>query len=211
MTGLRFRETMTGQIALRTTDPNAGYRLTSAVAATLRAEVDIADVAAFIAGPHTGRLRAELIIPVFGGRFLSSDGEFRLFEHGRDPSGRPVREIRYTAQLFNNDRQYRMNGRKLMAPRRPWRVWPDTTRLLVNLTDVTADTLSDPDSMRPREAAGIVRIGPGDFVRQLGTMHGYPADPRLRWVVPRYLLLFARCLAAVYLWPGRRTGELSDR
>lgn len=211
MTGLRFRETMTGQLALRTTDPVEGYRRTAAVAATLRAEVDIADVGAFIAGSRTARLRAELIIPVLGGRYLSDDGEFGLFHRGQDSSGRPVREIRYAAVVFNNDRQYRIRGRKLVYPRRPWRVWPDTTRLHVVLEDVTTDTPSDPDSSRPRDAAGIVRIGPGDFVRQLGTMHGYPADPRLRWVVPRYLWLFVRCLAATYLRSERRPDELPHR
>lgn len=208
MTGLRFRETMTGRIAMRATDPAAGYRQTAAVAATLRVEVDIPDVAAFLAGPRIGRLRAELIVPVLGGRYLSTDGEFHLFDRGRAADS--VQEIRYTADLFNNDRQYRMDGRKLVG-RRPWRVWPDATRLHLTLTDVTPHTPSDPDSFRPRTAAGVVSIGPGDFIRQLGTMRGYPADPRTRWVVPRYLLLFARCLATGYLRPRDRTPRKEHR
>lgn len=196
MSGLRFRETMTGRIAPRCDDPVRGYEAVDAVAASMHAEVDIPDVAAFVAGGHAARLRAEFVIPVLGGRFVSEDGVFTCFAPGRDPAGRPAQQLLYRATLVNDDRVFTMSARKVLQPK-DIRVWRDTTTLRVELTDVT----SDGDGTRPRRYAGIVRITLPAFATQLTTMHPYGAGRAgSRWLaLVGYLRFFAWGLIKTYV------------
>jgi hypothetical protein len=168
----------------------------------MRAEVAIADVTDFTSAPGRGaRLRAELVIPVLGGRFLSGDGRFVLFNLGVDPRGRRIRQIAYTATFVNDDRTLQMSGRKILQPgRHPWR---DTTTLHVTLRDVTPDAA---DQDRPREAAGFLEIKPGRFLISLATMRGFGEDStwwQRRQAVLTYVRCFTRGLARTYL-QGRR-------
>lgn len=200
MTGLRFRETMTGRIALRARDAVDGYGRVDGYAAVMHITIDIPDVAAFTAGQtHAAGLRADVVIPVLGGRFQTSGGEFVCFRPGEGPNGTPVQQMIYTATLTNDDRVLEMSARKVLDPNgwRIWRVWPDTTTLLVTLVDVT----SDDDDQRPRHLAGLLFISAGEFARQLTTMRPYGAD---RWTAAvgallGYLGFFVRGLARIYL------------
>ena len=141
MSGLRFRETMAGQIAPQEPSPIAGYDAPGALAATLRAWIDIPDLELFVdaALPHRGRLDVDLDIPVLSARrFAASEGEFELFRAGDLPSGRRGYWMVYDAFLSDGDRVYRMTGRKYLQPGwQLYRVWPDTTVLFVTLRDVT--------------------------------------------------------------------------
>lgn len=160
---------MTGRIAARHADPVEGYRAANAVATSMHVEVDIADVDEFLATkPHAARMRAEFVIPVLGGRFVSDDGRFTCFEPGDGPGGRRVQQLTYQATLCNDDRVYAMSARKILQPK-GFRVWRDTTTLYVVFEDVTPDA----ETERPRHHAGIVRITPGAFAKQLTTMHPY--------------------------------------
>jgi hypothetical protein len=202
MTGLRFRETMTGRIAARCADPVQGYRAANAVATSMHVEIDIADVDAFVAAErHAALMRAEFVIPVLGGRFVSDDGEFTCFWPGDGPGGRQVQQLIYTATLINDDRVYRMSARKILEPK-GFRVWRDTTTLYVRFDDVTADA----DTERPRRHAGIVRITPGAFAKQLTTMRPHGSDSagsRLRALF-RYLAFFVGGLVKTYVLRDRR-------
>lgn len=197
MTGLRFRETMTGRLAARCDDPVRGYRAAHAVSTAMHVEVDIVDVDEFVAAErHVALMRAEFVIPVLGGRFVSDDGAFTCFQRGEDPAGRPIQQLLYTATLMNDDRVYEMSARKMLQPR-GFRVWRDTTTLYVRFDDVTADA----DTERPRHHAGIVRITPGAFLAQLTTMHPHGSDEawsRLRALL-RYLGFFAGGLVRTYV------------
>ncbi|UXA18254.1 hypothetical protein [Mycobacterium sp. SMC-4] len=206
MKGLRFRETMTGLIDLRSADPVAGYASATAVAVSLHARVDIDDVADFVgADRHCASLRVELVIPVLGGHFLSRDGQFSCFERGAGHNGRPVQQMVYTAVIFNNDRVYRMFARKILEPGWPWRLWRDTTTLHLALVDETPPSPQDPESARPRGAAGVVRLSPSGFLAQLTTMRahgdvGFLDTPRL---VFSYARFFLAGLAKTYLLRAR--------
>jgi hypothetical protein len=197
MTGLRFRETMTGRVALRTSDPVAGFGSASAFAASMRAAIEIEDVAEFVSKePHVARLRAELVIPALGGRFLSGDGTFVLFDLGTGPDGKPAREMTYTARFANDGRVYEMSARKILQP--GWHLWRDTTTAHVTLRDVTVDR----DPVRPRCAAGFIKISPRSFLVQLTTMRGFGSGrswSERRRAVLTYAVFFVRGLAETYL------------
>ncbi|MBI3224245.1 MAG: hypothetical protein HYZ39_04190 [Mycolicibacterium cosmeticum] len=141
MSGLRFSETMAGQIAPQESSPIIGYDAPGALAATLRARVDIPDLGLFVEGnlPHRGRLDVDLDIPVLSARrFAATEGEFELFRAGDVPSGRRGFWMVYDAFLTDGDRVFQMRGRKYLQPGwQLWRVWPDTTVLFVRLRDVT--------------------------------------------------------------------------
>jgi hypothetical protein len=167
MKGLRFGEVMSGRLAPQSYLPPEGYEDVSAVAASLCARVDIADIEGFLRSNqyHRGRLHAELAIPVLGQRrFLSDDGEFELFRLGRTPvGGFPARVMVYDAFLTDNERVYMMRGRKYLEPGPPWRLWrlwPETTRLFVTLRDVTHGGRTDVET-EPVDAA--VSQPPGQF------------------------------------------------
>src|ERR1041384_4661958 len=69
--GIRFGETMRGQIALRCADPAEGYTDAAAFGAELHASVNIDNLDSFIADPlHRGSWRAVLNIPVLGGEVV---------------------------------------------------------------------------------------------------------------------------------------------
>lgn len=200
MTGLRFRETMTGRIALRAFDPVDGYERVDGVAAVMHITIDIPDVAAFTANqPHSAKMHADVVAPVLGGRFTTSDGVFVCFQPGEGPAGTPVQQMLYTATLANDDRVFEMSARKVLEPRgwRVLRVWPDTTKLLVVLVDVTPDD----DSERPRRLAGVVSITVTGFARQLATMRPYGAGKLTAKIgaVIAYSAFFVKGLVRIYL------------
>jgi hypothetical protein len=210
MTGLRFRETMTGRIALRALDPVDGYERVDGFAAISRIMIDIADVAAFVAAAdHESQMRAEVVIPVLGGRFVTTDGRFVCFRPGMGPHGKPVQQMIYTARLVNDDRTYDMSARKVLEPKglRIWRVWRDTTTLLVTLHDVTPD--ADKDGFRPRHLAGVISLTLPAFVRQLTTMHPYGEGGwwKRRRAVIAYMAFFVKGLFRIYLGKEFRRSE----
>jgi hypothetical protein len=100
---------------------------------------------------------------VLGGDFIGiGDGDFGLFRRAiRDEKG--VRELVYDTSFSIDGQQYRMRGRKYVEPSPPWRLWPATTTLHVQLF-----TLSD--GMGEPVAAGILRITLWGFARQLLSM-----------------------------------------
>jgi hypothetical protein len=193
---------MTGRVALHASDPVAGFASVSAVAASMHASVEINDVAAFVSSEvPTARLRAELVIPVLGGRFLSEDGTFELFKPGKGPDGRPARLMTYTATLVNDGRVVQMSATKYLQP--GWRLWGDSTTAHITLTEV----LADQDPVRPWRAAGFIKISPSRFLVQLTTMRGFGAG-REGWerrrAVYSYAVFFVKGLAKTYLC---RTGR----
>jgi hypothetical protein len=198
--GLRFREVMNGQLALRETEPEKGFSDESAYATSLQASIDIPDIDEFLAGGrHVGTLRAEVFIPVLGGRFVCTDGECVLFgtEQAPNPQDPPVRTMGYTAKLTMDDRIYKLHGRKDIEPGAPWRVWPATTTLNVTLQQVTDAT----GTLGPVVAAGILKLTFGAFMRQLAT---FQVTGDVRWfrrpvVIARYINFFGRMLVRTYL------------
>ncbi len=143
MTGLRFHEAMQGRLAPQFINPSGGYRNRGAVAATLNARIDIADVGDFVRRdhPHEGTLSVEISIPILSSRpFVQHNGHFALFRASELEQGGRGYVMVYDAEVTNGERRFKMTGRKYLQPRRLWRfwrLWPETTRLHLFFEDVT--------------------------------------------------------------------------
>ena len=162
--GLCFSEVMTGMITMGITDPAKGYDNDAAIAMRLKATVTVPNVPGFIKDPiHKGHWHAAGSIPVLGGD-LTGDGEgdFGLFRRAiRNEKG--VRELVYDTVFTVGGQKYRMRGRKYIEPSPPWRLWPATTTLYVQLFRASGGT-GEP------VAAGILRLSLRAFLRQMLTM-----------------------------------------
>jgi hypothetical protein len=162
--GLRFGEVMTGLITMGSTDPVEGYHNEAAVAFRLNATVTLPNLPAFLKDPnHRGRWHASGSIPVLGGDVDSTgDGDFALFRRAiRAEKG--VREMVYDSPISVGGRLYLMRGRKFIEPSPPWRGWPATTTLFVQLFPLNGGT-GQPI------AAGVLRLKLSAFIRQLLSM-----------------------------------------
>lgn len=162
--GLRFNEVMTGMITMGVTDPAKGYRDDAAIAMRLEATVTIPNLPGFIKDPiHKGQWRAAGSIPVLGGVVIGmGEGDFGLFRRAiREKKG--VRELVYDTDFSVGDQHYTMRGRKYVEPSPPWRMWPATTTLYVQLFPASG-TAGQP------VAAGVLRLTLRSFIRQLLTM-----------------------------------------
>jgi hypothetical protein len=162
--GLRFGEVMTGMITVGSTDPVEGYHNEAAVGFRLDATVTLPNLPAFLKDPnHKGRWHAAGSIPVLGGKVESAgDGDFALFRRAiRAEKG--VREMVYDSVISVGGQLYLMRGRKYIEPSPPWRVWPATTTLYVQLFPASGGT------GRPI-AAGVLRLTLLAFIRQLLSM-----------------------------------------
>jgi hypothetical protein len=159
--GLRFSEVMIGMITMGITDPVAGYHNDAAFAMQLHATVTLPNLPAFVKDPnHTGQWRATGSIPVLGGELIGTgDGDFGLFRRAiRNKKG--VREIVYDTEFAVDGKRYTMRGRKVVEPSPPWRLWPATTTLYVQLFPTSGAT------GKP-VAAGVLRLTLLGFIRQL--------------------------------------------
>jgi hypothetical protein len=162
--GLRFGEVMTGMITMGSMDPVEGYHNQAAIGFRLDATVTVPNLPAFLKDPnHKGRWHAAGSIPVLGGQVESTgDGDFALFRRAiRAEKG--VREMVYDSAISVGGQMYRMRGRKYIEPSPPWRVWPATTTLYVQLFPLRGGT-GEPIG------AGVLRLTLSAFIRQLLSM-----------------------------------------
>jgi hypothetical protein len=162
--GLRFSEVMTGMITMGITDPAKGYQNDAAIAMRLHATVTLPNLPGFIKDPnHKGQWRMSGSIPVLGGDVIDmGDGDFGLFRRAIR-AGKGVRELVYDTEFSVGGQRYQMRGRKYVEPSPPWRVWPATTTLYVQLFPASGET-DEP------VAAGVLRLTLWAFLRQLLTM-----------------------------------------
>jgi hypothetical protein len=163
--GLRFREVMTGMITKGATDPAEGYANPAAVGMVLQAAVTIPNLPEFLRDPnHGGTWEAGGDIPVWDGRITpAADGDFGLFRRTIGPKRKAVRQMVYDTEITVAGQTYFLQGRKVIEPGPPWRVWHATTTLYVKIFERGSA------SGQP-VAAGILRLSPMGFIRQLTTM-----------------------------------------
>ncbi|MFG1783113.1 hypothetical protein ACGFIU_11785 [Rhodococcus oryzae] len=189
--GIRFGETMTGQITLGETDPRSGYRNPGAFGVVVRGTIHIEDLGAFLDDPrHEARLAGEVDIPSLGGRFESDSGRFGLFT--------PTEQARMTHMVYElgvdiGGVGHWFRGHKEIRVAGPWRLWPATTTLLV--------TLHEGDREGPVVAAGMLRLRLTAFTALLGslTVTGGVSMWR-RWATSgRFTAFFAGGLISTYL------------
>lgn len=163
---LRFTETMTGHITLGETDPERGYAQGRAddTRFTFRLTISTEDVDRFVQDPaHLGRAEGWVECDDLGGRLPVEGGWFNLFV-AESPR---VRTMRY--RLWFTDaagHPLTLRAHKTVTDDPGVDAWADTTTLYTQLLigHVAAD-----DDDATVTAAGVLRIRPLDFARQLTT------------------------------------------
>jgi cholesterol oxidase len=153
--------------------------------------ISIDDLPAMLADPSTpGRLSGTVTAPAVSPRRLRVvDGTFRLLQE--DPAHVDTWHMRYSMELVAEDgRRSRFEGHKVLHDRAGLDAWSDTTTLYVTIHDEGGAAV----------AAGVLRIAPSDFARQLTTMRVTGVDgmlARARWLA-RFGVRFSRSLLTVY-------------
>ncbi len=191
MTGVEFREVMTGQITLGAADPWAGYRGSASVGVILNATVTIDSVKAFLADPrHPGVLTVDFVAPRWGEQIAGGTGQFGLFV----PSGQArTTHMLYELPVVIDGRRYWLRGVKYVTVSGIWRMWSATTTLL---TTVHAGD----DNTGAVVGAGVLRLDLPGLFSMLGTMRGANGRWSNRvWAVARFLAFFAGGLFSTYV------------
>jgi cholesterol oxidase len=192
--GVRFTERMAGWAGTASDgDPVSGAARGEADGTRIEfvLTIDIDDLPSMLDDASTpGRLSGTVTAPAVSPRRMRVvDGTFRLAQE--DPTHVDTWHMTYAMRLVADDgRHYDFAGHKVLHDRFGLDVWSDTTTLYVTISD---------DGGRP-VAAGVMRIAPGDFARQLTTMRVTGVDGRIeeaRWLA-RFGRRFVRSLDQVY-------------
>ncbi|HEX6568559.1 MAG TPA: GMC family oxidoreductase N-terminal domain-containing protein [Acidimicrobiales bacterium] len=153
--------------------------------------IEIDDLPAMVADAATpGRVSGTVVAPVLSPRRLRVvDGTFRLAKE--DPTHVDTWHMLYAMRLVADDgRYFTFDGHKVLHDRFGLDLWSDTTTLYVTIRD---------DAGAP-VAAGVMRIAPGDFARQLSTVQVTGVESRAEralWLA-RFGRRFFRSLNNVY-------------
>lgn len=191
-----FTEEMAGAVALGEDDPDTGYRRGRAQGSRFKFHLTIEtdDVDRMLEDPlREAPARGWVEAPQLGGRLTVEDGTFNLFLNAGDPRRK---EMRY--RLFFRDtagHKLTLAGIKHIRDDPGAGVWSDTTTLYVRLLEGHAAEGVDAAVV----GAGILRISPLAFARQLTTFSGSGPGPLggLRAVL-RFGWAFAGDLVTVY-------------
>lgn len=192
-----FTETMAGAVTLGEDDPEAGYRRGRDAGSPLafHLTIDVDDVEAMLTDPqHEAPARGWIACAALGGRLPVEDGTFNLFV---DVAGPRTKEMRY--RLFFRSAEghpLTLSGVKHIHDDPGADAWKDATTLYFRLL---RDHVRDP-TQAEIVGAGVLRISPPAFARQLTTFRGSGPGP---FGGARAVLRFGRAfvgnLAIVYL------------
>ncbi len=191
MTGVEFREVMTGQVTFGAVDPWAGYRASASAGVILEARVTIDNITEFIADPHhPGVLTVDFVAPRWGEQIAGGTGQFGLFV----PSDQDrTRHMVYELPVVIDGRRYWLRGVKHVTVSGIWRMWSATTTLL-------ATVHAGADNTGPVVGAGVLRLDLPGLLSMLGTMSGANGRwPSRVWAVTRFLAFFAGGLFSTYV------------
>ncbi len=147
-----------------------------------------------------GRLSGTVTAPALSPQRLRvADGTFFLMQE--DPTHVDTWHMRYSMRLVAEDgEEFGFEGTKCLHDRAGFDAWADTTTLNVTITGGRHSAVV---------AAGIMRLTPADFARQLSTMRVTGVDgalDRARWL-GRFSGRFLRSLGGVYGGPLRGVGH----
>jgi cholesterol oxidase len=194
--GVEFTERMAGFIGSGMADYESGASEGKAASNSFSftATIVIADIDAFIkdeahGGVITGTASCAALSP---DPLIVTHGQFNLMI--RDEASVATRRFEYRMRLSASDgRSFWLEGHKVVRADRGLDIWPDTTRLYVDLW--TGETRQGEPSAR-----GILTIAFADFLTQMRTIKGTGgrnAADRLR-AVARFGAHFAGSLYDVY-------------
>jgi hypothetical protein len=160
MSGLTFRETMSGPVALGASDPAAGAADATAKNLAIHCEISIDDIDRFVADQeHTGSITGSVEYEAFGGTLPVSKGIFNLFA----PGGPNERLMQYRLAFEHDGKPYFLDGAKHVHDDPGFDVWKDTTTLLTVLHEGA-------DASGAVVGAGILSLGVEALTRMMTTM-----------------------------------------
>lgn len=192
--GVTFSETMSGGFALGETEPARGERLgrDAGTRLVLRAFLSIPSVQAFVAdAEHTGTLDGRVTFAPVGTDLHAASGFFKLFTPTDDPL---LKLMQYRMTFRRGAEMYCLHGAKHVRKGSPLRGWRDTTTMPCRLH-------GGEDATGAAIGAGILRLGPVSFARQLAsfrTVNATTAAARAG-ALAQFVRFFARELLESYL------------
>lgn len=165
--GLRFTEKMTGYVALGETDALQGHRLglRDDTRLTFRLTISTDDVRRMVNDrEHSAAAEGWIDCDALGGRLAVERGEFNLFV-----ADAPRRRQMLYRLWFADGAGHRLTLRahKMVDDDAGLDAWADTTTLFTQVLIGHVDVANDADAVVT--AAGVLRIRPLDFARQLTT------------------------------------------
>ncbi|MGJ6979366.1 GMC oxidoreductase [Aestuariimicrobium soli] len=196
---VEFTEQMKGFVTLGESDPRRGYELGRQLSQQFMFELTITapNVGDFVASAaHEGSCRGFVRCDLLGGELPVSRGWFNLFVDVADPS---ARQMRY--RLWFNDlggTPITMYGYKDVRDDQGMDLWSDTSTLYITLLRGHVP----PGDEGEVAGAGVLRILPQDFARQLTTFRGSGDKPL--HALAGFVRFFVGSLRDVYLRPGGR-------
>jgi hypothetical protein len=173
VSGLTFKETMSGPVALGATDPEDGATDANAATLAIHCEISIDDIDRFVADrEHTGSITGSVEYEPFGGTLPVTKGTFNLFS----PGGANERLMQYRLAFERDGQRYFLDGAKHVHDDPGLDVWKDTTTLLTVLHEGS-------DASGPVAGAGILSLGVEALTRMMSTMrpHGGGVEPLVKF------------------------------
>jgi hypothetical protein len=165
--GIRFREMMSGGFQLGASDAVDGAKRGTQTPLSMHASIYIPDIAAFIADPqHRAPLAGHIDFAPFGRAIPAESGIFQLFAPTKNAD---ITWMVYDLGFRHEGKSYYLAGHKIVRIGGPWKLWPDTTTLYTTLHEGT-------DATGPVIGAGVLRLGVGELVKLMRTLHADNAD-----------------------------------
>jgi cholesterol oxidase len=197
-TTVRFTEEMAGHVRLGAGDPTTVTGdADGAVACMFHLTIETGAFDEFVADPaHPATAVGYIDCAAFGGRRTVERGLFNLFVDQRDPTDKRM----YYLLWFSDDqaRALTLAGHKVIRNDRGFDLWSDTTTLFTTIVDGHVERAELAGSTVV--AAGILRIRPAMFARQLTTFRASGGSLVARAsAMSRFGLLFMGALWNVYL------------
>jgi predicted acylesterase/phospholipase RssA len=175
-TALSFSEVMRGHVSLGETDHQRGWEKgrQAGTGLLVRLDVKVEQVRRFVADPeHEGSIRGVIECAALGGRLAIERGTFNLFVDRGDPS---LKEMRYRLLARDGSGQpITLHGFKRVHDDPGFDLWTDTSTLY---TSVLRGHIESEAEQAGAEviAAGVIRVQPLDFLKQLTTMRAKGAS-----------------------------------
>ncbi|MBZ4329555.1 patatin-like phospholipase family protein [Corallococcus sp. AS-1-12] len=186
---LSFRETMSGPLAMGTTDPEAGAHDGRSTPFTMHCTITIDDMEAFIRDPdHAARLVAHVQYKPLGMDLPVRDGSFNLFRATDDPR---TKIMSYGLRFQANGQDYYLDGTKTLRDDPGPDLWRDTTRLYSYLHEGV-------DARGPVVGAGVLVLGMRELLHLVSSMHSSRGGVEGAEMMARFGRLFLGALWDLY-------------
>lgn len=203
--GTRFTEQMKGYLTLGETDPVTGWNRGRQLSHRFMFELTITapDVERFVANAdHAGVAEGFVDCDLLGGQLPVQRGWFNLFVAVADADTREMRYRLWFSDLSGTP--ITMYGFKTVRNDPGLDIWSDTSTLYITLLRGHVPPGEEGEVV----AAGVLRILPQDFARQLTTFRGSGESPVQ--AIAGFSAFFSKALKDVYLRPPARPSASAD-